>query len=127
MKAKQRHWLLSVYLLLSIITLLIMVFILQFHTAAFTVASLQKFPKTPKWIYPTLRFVYLVHIMSLIALFRWKKWGFFGAVVACIISVILNFIISGEIVGSLLGLTSIAVLYGVLQIGGKWKGWTQLD
>jgi hypothetical protein len=127
MNIKKRHWLLTTYLIFSISILSIMFFMLRFKVAGSAIEFTHKFPNVPQWVYYALRLDILLHIVSLIALFRWKKWGFYGAVAACIVSVIINLIMDGEIGEDLLGLLGIAILYGVLQIGGERKGWVQLE
>jgi hypothetical protein len=89
-------------------------------------AYTQKITNAPSWALPALRYVSLFHIVCLSAIFRWKKWGFWGAVAASILAVIINIIIQGNFIENLIGLISIAILYGVLQIGGVRNGWTQL-
>ncbi|KAB0664032.1 hypothetical protein F6V25_14590 [Oryzomonas japonica] len=124
---KKRHWLLSIYIVLSIVMLSIG-FILFGHILGDPRFMLmKKFPDVPKWVYYAIRFNFLFHIMSLVALFHWKKWGFYGAATACIISVILNITLSGKVTENLSGLLSIVILFCVLQIGGERKGWTQLE
>jgi hypothetical protein len=62
-----------------------------------------------------------------IALFRWKKWGFWGFCVSSVVAIVVN--LSGGLgIGSYLsGLIMIGLMYGVLQIGRENKGWPQLD
>jgi hypothetical protein len=72
-------------------------------------------------------------IVCLIALFLWIKWGFYGyaaiTIVASITNMMLNIVNKAAMTGVLhliAGLCGIAILYGVLQIGGEHKGWNQL-
>ncbi len=65
-------------------------------------------------------------IVCAMALFRWKKWGFFGFLGGAVISMALNFT-AGDYFYALTPFISVAILYGVLQIGGANKGWTQLE
>ena len=60
-----------------------------------------------------------------IAIFMWRKWGFYGFVLAGVISIALNIALK-EYLYAFSPIISVAVLYGVLQIGGEYKGWTQL-
>jgi hypothetical protein len=68
----------------------------------------------------------IFNVVCVIALLKWKKWGFWGCVASSIIALCLNLYMGlGPL--SFLGLIGIAVLYGVLQIGKENKGWPQLD
>ena len=69
----------------------------------------------------------ILNIVCAVALFQWKKWGFFGFVATSILALGLNLTIGLNIFQVILGLAGIAILYGVLQIGNERKGWTQLE
>ena len=60
------------------------------------------------------------------ALFMWKKWGFYGFILAAVISIALNIALH-DYVFAISPVISVAILYGVLQIGGPYKGWNQLE
>ena len=60
------------------------------------------------------------------ALFLWKKWGFYGFVLAAVISIALNVALK-QYLYILSPVISVAILYGILQIGGANRGWTQLE
>lgn len=123
-EVKKRQWALTVYLVFSIVCLSIM--FISYRYMGSSTAYTQKFSNAPSWALPALRYVSLFHIICLVAIFRWKKWGFWGAVAASVLSVVINIIIQGKFIENLNDLISIAILYGVLQIGGERKGWTQL-
>jgi len=59
-----------------------------------------------------------------IAIFRWKKWGFWLFSSMVLIQTILNLLMDSNWIITLLG---VPMLYGVLHIGGDKKGWTQLE
>lgn len=83
------------------------------------------------------------NVICAIALFRWKKWGFWGLLASCIVGVFLTVstgLRSAESLGvgigvsfgtlifvSLVPIGGIAILYYVLHIGKENKGWPQLD
>lgn len=69
---------------------------------------------------------YLADIVFAVALLRWRKWGFFGFVVTTAISVFVHMSMGMGIVRSLYGFAGIAILYGVLEIGGANKAWGRL-
>jgi hypothetical protein len=59
---------------------------------------------------------------------QWKKrWGFCALVATAVAILMVNLKIGFSVVQVLLGLGSVATLYGLLQIGGEKKGWTQLE
>lgn len=62
-----------------------------------------------------------------IALFNWKKWGFWGLLINYIIGFILD-LGAGENLGEAVsGMVDLAILYGVLQLGEPKSGWSQLE
>jgi hypothetical protein len=122
-KTKNRHGCLATYLIL-----LLVVFA---GTAIVYIAQatiLKSDLKGPAWKTPVELALNLVGIICVIALFRWKKWGFWGICGLSVVTLAVN-ILSGENVYlSVTGLLGIAIIFGVLNIGGKDdKGWTQLD
>ena len=120
---KKRHWALTVYLVLA--TAILSLTFIAYRYIGTSTAYIQKFSNAPSWALPALRYLCLFHIVCLSAIFRWKKWGYWGAITASVLSVIINIVIEGKL-ENLAGLIGIAILYGVLQIGGERKGWTQL-
>jgi len=122
-EGKQRHGCLTVWLVLMIIANSLVAVIYLFGSAAIG----QNFPSAPGWTFPVLAIVGIVNVVCSIALFQWKKWGFFGFIVTTIVAFVVNPILGLNIVQALLGLLGVPLLYGVLQIGKEKKGWTQLD
>jgi len=84
-------------------------------------------PVIPSWAGIVLSLGAVLNFICAIALFKWKKWGFFGFVASALLALGVNMAIGLGIGQSLFGLVGVAVLYGVLQIGGDRKGWTQLE
>lgn len=84
-------------------------------------------PNMPDWAFPVLIANSVLNLLWTIALFRWKKWGFWGFVVSAVISISVNLSIDLSVLSALGGLVGVAVLFGVLQIGKEKKGWSQLD
>jgi hypothetical protein len=87
----------------------------------------QSFPDAPGWALPVLAIAGIFSTVCLVALFRWKKWGFYGAVATTVLAFVVNLAVGLTIAQALIGFVGIALLYGVLQIGGDKKGWTQLE
>jgi len=87
----------------------------------------KQLPNMPDWAFPVLVVMCLFNLACAIALFRWKKWGFWGFCVSSVIALAVNLSIGLGVGQSLCGLIGVALLYGVLQIGKENKGWPQLD
>ena len=122
-EGKQRHGCLTAFLVVGII----MNAIASLMNLLGGAMIRQNFPDAPSWALPVLGIGGVFNIVCLIALFQWKKWGFYGAVASGILAFVVNLAVGLNIVQALLGLVGIAVLYGVLQIGADKKGWTQLE
>jgi tetratricopeptide (TPR) repeat protein len=69
----------------------------------------------------------LVNIACAVALLNWKQWGFWGITGTTLIALVINLILGSDISSVASSLISIAILYGVLQIGTGNKGWPQLE
>jgi hypothetical protein len=79
------------------------------------------------WVLPTLAIGCLANVACAVALFRWKKWGFWGFAATSAAAFVINLSIGVNAGSALVGFAGIAVLYGVLQIGDeRSKGWSQL-
>ena len=74
----------------------------------------------------TLGFLGLINLAAMIALFMWKKRGFWAFCATSIAAFGLNFVIGIGPGTALFGLLGIVVLFVALQIGGEKKGWPQL-
>jgi hypothetical protein len=125
---KQRHGCLTVWLIFMIFgnSLTALIYSLGVIEEAYR-EVLQEIPNAPVWLFLSMGVVPLFNIGCVIALFRWKKYGFWGICASMFVASILN-LTAGFGGGSfLVGLIPIVVLYGVLQIGQKNKGWPQLD
>jgi hypothetical protein len=120
---KRRHGCLTAWLVL-------MIFTNSLTAVVYSLAGafLRRFtPGAPRWAFPVLAAVGIVNTVCAFALFRWKKWGFYGFVATALVTAVVNVVIGLKIVQILLGLAGVAILYGVLQIGSEKKGWTQLE
>lgn len=122
--AKKRHGCLAAFLIVAIL--------LNAITAFANLAAGDKItetlPDAPGWGLPLLAVLGLVNIASLVGIWMWKKWGFFGMVGSSVAAVFVNLAMGLGVIPALMGLVGIAILYAVLQIGDQdTKGWTQLD
>jgi hypothetical protein len=122
-EGKQRHGCLTTWLVLMMI-------LNSLASALYFLGSAtlrQNYPSAPDWAATVLFAMSIVNIVCGIALFRWKKWGFFVFIATSAVGFMINLIIGLNIFQALLGLIGVAALYGVLQIGKENKGWTQLE
>jgi hypothetical protein len=120
---KQRHGCLTSFLVLMIVANSIVATMYLFGSAAIR----QSFPSAPGWAFTVLAIGGIVNVVCAIALFQWKKWGFFGFIATTAMAFVVNLIIGVNILQALLGLVGFAILYWVLQMGKEKKGWTQLE
>lgn len=117
-KGKSRHWFLTTWLILMIVG--------NIGGTLTYILMPQAYSYLPGWIIPVNIAVSLINLGSIIALFLWKKWGFWLLCGTCISVFILNLSIGVGIGSSILGLLGVPILFGVLQIGKEKKGWAQL-
>jgi hypothetical protein len=89
--------------------------------------GLQNMPAIPDWAFPVLALLGAFNLVCAIALFSWKKWGFYGFALSSVLAFTINLTIGIPMVQALMGFVGLAILYGVLQIGNGNKGWPQLD
>jgi xanthosine utilization system XapX-like protein len=118
---KGRHGCLTAWLILMIIanavTALTYVVLILFGRK--TVA--------PAWALLALAVACIANVLFAVALFRWKKWGFFGFLGTTILTLVINLRNGIKPTFASIGLFGIVILYAVLQIGGERKGWNQLE
>jgi hypothetical protein len=118
---KQRHGCLTAWLILALIansavTIYYVVSLLAGGNGA----------NMPTWALFLFFVASLGAVFCIVLLFRWRKVGFWGYAALGIFTILINLAI-GMGALSLTSLVSIAVLYGVLQIGKTNKGWPQLE
>ena len=118
---KQRHGCLTSYIIFMIVTnsALALAYLLVGSTID---------PGIPPWAFVILGVFAVLNLICAIALFKWKRWGFWGFIISSVVALIVNLIVGMGIGQSLFGgVISVALLYGVLHIGKENKGWPQLD
>lgn len=125
-ETKSRHGCLTTWLALMIIANALTVLsyvILMLPRGAVQSVRLH----TPAWALLVLAVSCMANVIFAVALFKWKRWGFFGLLVTTILALVINLRIGIKPALVVLGLCGIVILYAVLQIGGEKKGWDQLD
>jgi len=120
---KQRHGCLTAWLVLVVAVNSLVALIYLFGSSA--VAS--TLPASRTWLIPVLAVLSVANVVFAIALFMWKRWGFYGFVATSAVAFVINLVIGLNVLQALFGLVGVAILYGVLQIGHENKGWPQLE
>ncbi len=120
---KQRHGCLTAWLVLMIAG---GVFTALLYTLGREAIS-GYMPSLPGWTFPAFVLTGIANILCAVALFQWKKWGFWGVVAVSVVTFVINLSIGFSALHAALGFLGVAILYGVLQIGGDKKGWPQLE
>ncbi len=116
---KSRHGCLDAYLLFMMIVNLLL-------TAAYLFTSDTMSP-VASWVYPVLAACTSFNLICAIALFRLRKWGFWGFCATAAVAFVLNLQMGIGLVMAMQGLVGVVILFGVLQIGREHKAWPQLD
>ena len=84
-------------------------------------------PDAAGWEFPVLILISLFNLVCAIALFQWKRWGFWGFCASSVVALAVNLAVGLGIGPALGGLVGVLLLYGVLHIGKENKGWPQLE
>jgi hypothetical protein len=121
---KQRHGCLTAWLVVIIVVNSVVALLYLFAGSA--IAS--TFAISRGWAIPVLVIVSAANIGFAIALFLWKKWGFYGFVATSVLALAVNLAIGLNPVQAVFGLVGVAILYGILHIGNESnRGWPQLE
>ncbi|MBI5556497.1 MAG: hypothetical protein HY885_02560 [Deltaproteobacteria bacterium] len=120
---KKRHGCLTVYL--AVIVIANLATLLIYGLSSETVKELM--PNLPGWVNIASMVFSLTNLICAIALFKWRKWGFWGLLIPTIIMTGVNFSIGIDTGTAIFGLVGVAILYGVLHLGKDNNGWKQLD
>ena len=111
--SKQRHGCVTAWLIFMIIANSAIAFLYLFASSFITETLPGNVSETMIML---LGIVSIANIIFAVMLFKWKKIGFWGFTGTSIIALIINLNIGLGIGQSLLGLISIAILFGILQI-----------
>ena len=125
---KNRHGCLTAWLVFIVITSAVgAVILLSSQSILGEVDSQEALASTPSWVLPISIALLLLNIVFTLALFSWKKWGFWGLLANYTASFVIDMSTGTDIGSALLGLLGLAILYGVLQLGEPKSGWAQLE
>ena len=79
-------------------------------------------PDAPSWAIPVLGIFCIVNLACAIALWRWKRWGFYGFVVSAIVALVINIIIGLPAHQIIAGPVGVIILYVLVR-----PVWDQLE
>ncbi len=124
MTTPKRHLFLTIWLSLIIVVNVLVAGVYFGMPGKITSAM----PMLPSWYTMVFGVFCVLNIIFAIALFRWKKWGFYGFCSLAVISAIINvyFKVSTIIPAIIVPVISILLLYWALNVGKENKAWTRL-
>ena len=127
--AKERPWLVSCWLSLLLLGDLSAVIVILFGTQWLQslAAGLQA---APAWTFAFAWFLALGHAVCVVALFSWRRWGFYGLCVAGLVSGIPAAVALGLPAGIVkVGgqAVLIGILFALMKMGGDRSVWAQLE
>ncbi len=82
----------------------------------------------PDWFIPAMLITFLLNVAAVacaVALFRWKKWGFYGYVIVKAIDIIIGLLLGSP--SAAFGVLGVVILFGLLHMGGPNKAWHNLE
>jgi hypothetical protein len=82
----------------------------------------QNLPGAPTWAIPVLGIFCIVNFASAMAVWRWKRWGFYGFVISAIVALVINIMIGLPVHQVVAGPIGVIVLYALLR-----PMWDQLE
>jgi len=125
---KQRHgwltaWLIFMIIANSVAMLSLLIAVIPSRNAPLwtMLTSTQRYLTVANFVVASANVVFSV------ALFQWKKWGFFGFVGTNVFVMAIALTMAKPIGRVLLPVLWVVILYWLLQIGKEKKGWTQLE
>ncbi len=119
-----RHGCLTAWLVLIIIVSTIFAIVCLFRSFML----IQQPAGLPVWFIPVMLVAFLLNAAAIacaVALFRWKRWGFYGYAIVKAIDITLGMLLGNP--SAVLGVIGIVILFGLLHMGGPNKAWYNLD
>ena len=118
----KRHGCLTVWLVILIVSRL---FFLM--STLGTYPDLQKqIPGATPLLIGLLYLCAVAEIIFAIALFRWRRWGFYGFAASVVVALLLNLVMGIQLWNDLPGLAAVVVLFILLQLGKENRAWKHL-
>ncbi len=123
-----RHGCLAAYLVIIIVLNALVALLYLLTSDAITDTLEDAGSEVASWTIPALGILAILNVVFAIAIWRWQRWGFWGLVASAVVAFAVNLSIGVSLPQALLGLVGLAVLAGVLQMGGPSNrtGWAQL-
>lgn len=123
-KENKRHLFLTIWLSLLVISNLLLGLSYLIRTESIH----QLVPTAPLWVIKIEGGFMLFNFICAVALFQYKKWGFWGFCITAVIACFLNVFYCGVslLVAVMSGIFSILLLYFALNVGQERKAWTKL-
>ena len=84
-------------------------------------------PNAPDWLIYIHAFCATLNVVCAIALFRWKRWGFYGTLLSATILASMGAVLHYRRVDLMGSFLTVSVLYFVLRFFGKITTWSQLE
>lgn len=126
MVEKQRHWLLTLWL---VILICFAVMKAWYSFVYMPIDIHARFPNVSSWYAYGLGIIALATILCVYGIFKWSIWGFWGYCLFKIIELYLKLTFSVEKNIAVIVISQIAlvlILFALLNIGGEKKAWKQL-
>jgi hypothetical protein len=79
-------------------------------------------PDAPTWAIPVLGIFCIVNFAGAIALWRWKKWGFYAFVVSALVALVVNIMIGIPLFQVIWGPLGVVILYALVR-----RVWDELE
>jgi hypothetical protein len=119
-----RHGCLTAWLILIIIVSTILAIVCLFQSFM----AVQHHARVPGWFIPLMLIAFLLNVAAIVcavALFRWRKWGFYGYLAVKAIDIVLGMLFGNP--SALFGIIGVVILLGLLHMGGSNKAWHNLE
>jgi hypothetical protein len=118
----KRHGLLTAFLIFKIVG-----YVALFLINAFAAAGVLRIaPNLPKWIPSVFCISSILGVVSVVAILRWMKWGFYVLCGMEVAALVVNVYARVSPIRILFGLTGLLILYLLLQLGGERNAWSRL-
>ena len=121
-ESKQRHDCLTAWLILMLIGNSAATLV-NIWGSSMVIQNLQTTPSPAMVIMGVLS---IFNLACVIALFKWKKWGFWGLIASSVVALSINLSIGLGVGSSLAVFGGLVLLIVALNIGKENKGWPQL-
>lgn len=110
---------LTTWLVLNLALIILLTALYLF--AAQAVATNRAIAAYPSSVFLIYAVIGLIGIAGLVALFFWKKWGFYAVVAYVILNIIMDIVLHIVTLRSFTPLLGLLVLYGLLQRNNVWQ------